>query len=127
MTLQQTIKITLSLLALCVHAALGFAAERPTYAAIVQSAVEKHVIAHLDALKAAADPLPVAVGDVCRTGSAAANEALSSQFRKVVVAYAGVDFLRFGPMLETRPSRTTLILAGPARVHEQAAAAHSSE
>jgi predicted lipoprotein len=100
MTVKQTIGITLSILALGAHASLGFAAERPTYAAVVQSAIEKHVIAHIDALKAAADPLPGAVGDVCRTGSAAANEKLASQFRKVVVAYAGVDFLRFGPMLE---------------------------
>jgi predicted lipoprotein len=100
MTVQQTIRITFSILALCAHAASGVAAERPTYAAVVQSAIEKHVIPRIDALKAAADPLPGAVGDLCRTGSAAASETLSSQFGKVVVAYAGVDFLRFGPMLE---------------------------
>ena len=37
---------------------------------------------------------------MCRTGSAAAKEDLSSRFRNVVKAYAGIDFLRFGPMLE---------------------------
>ncbi len=100
MTLQQTAKITLSILALVAHAAVSEAAEPPSHSAIVQSAIEKHIIPHIDALKEAAAQLPGAVASMCRTGSAAAKEDLSSRFRNVVKAYAGIDFLRFGPMLE---------------------------
>ena len=100
MTLQQTAKIALSILALLAHAAVSEAAEPPSHTAIVQAAIEKHVIPHIDALKEAAAQLPGAVASMCRTGSAAAKEDLSSRFRNVVKAYAGIDFLRFGPMLE---------------------------
>ena len=100
MTLQQTAKIALSILALMAHAAVSEAAEPPSHTAIVQAAIEKHVIPHIDALKEAAAQLPGAVASMCRTGSAAAKEDLSSRFRNVVKAYAGIDFLRFGPMLE---------------------------
>lgn len=100
MTLQQTTIITLSILVLVAHAAAGGAAERPSHLMITQRAIEKHVIPHIDALKEASSRLPDAVGTMCRTGSPAAKEDLSSRFRNAVKAYAGVDFLRFGPMLE---------------------------
>ena len=100
MTLQQTTKITLSVLAIVACAGSGAAAERPTHLAIVQQAIDKHVIPHIDALKEVSARLPDAVDTMCRTGSPAAKEDLSSRFRNTVKAYAGVDFLRFGPMLE---------------------------
>jgi uncharacterized protein len=100
MTLQQTTKITLSVLALVACAASGAAADRPSHLAIVQQAIDKHIIPHIDALKEASARLPDAVDTMCRTGSPAAKEDLSSRFRNTVKAYAGVDFLRFGPLLE---------------------------
>jgi predicted lipoprotein len=78
----------------------ALSAEKPSYHAIVQSAIDKHINTHIDAMKEAADRLPPAVDDVCRTGSAAARKELSSRFRDAVTAYAGIDFLRFGPLLE---------------------------
>jgi predicted lipoprotein len=76
------------------------AAEPPTHLAMAQAAIETYVIPHIDALKAAAVPLPAAVDNVCKSGSPEAQTALEKAFANVVVAYAGVDFLRFGPMLE---------------------------
>jgi len=75
-------------------------ADPSSHIAMVQRAIETHVIPHIDALKAAAAPLPQAVEAVCKSGSAAAQHDLETAFAKVVVAYAGIDFLRFGPMLE---------------------------
>ncbi len=81
--------------------AAGIAASEPiTHQEMVKAAIETHIIPHFKAFKAAAEPLPAAVANVCKTGSAEANRALTDQFAKTVVAYAGVDFLRFGPMLE---------------------------
>jgi predicted lipoprotein len=100
MKLQQTIRAHLSFFIFMALATVASAAEPPSHMEMVQTVIDKHIIPHVDALKDAAVRLPDAVGDVCTTGSAAAKEELSRRFRKVVEAYAGVDFLRFGPMLE---------------------------
>jgi hypothetical protein len=71
-----------------------------SHAAMVKAAISSYIIPHIDALKVAAAPLPEVVAAVCKTGSPEDEKALEERFRKVVVAYAGVDFLRFGPMLE---------------------------
>lgn len=89
-----------SILALIVQAIGASASEPISHEGMVKAAIEKHIIPHFEALKAAAEPLPLAVANVCKTGSADANRELSEQFDKAVIAYAGVDFLRFGPMLE---------------------------
>jgi predicted lipoprotein len=81
-------------------ATVAVAAEPPTHLAMAQKAIETYIIPHIDALKAAAAPLPVAVENVCKSGSPEDRKALEKTFADVVVAYAGVDFLRFGPMLE---------------------------
>lgn len=81
-------------------ATAGFTAEVPTRAAIVEAALEKNVLPHINALKSAAQELPHAVDRVCANGTGGSREQLSSVYRRVVEAYAGVDFLRFGPMLE---------------------------
>ncbi|HET6388648.1 imelysin family protein [Hyphomicrobium sp.] len=79
----------------------GIAVSEPlSHEGMVKAAIEQHIVPHFNALKAAAEPLPAAVANVCKTGSPEVNRALSDQLAKTVVAYAGVDFLRFGPMLE---------------------------
>ncbi|MBA2126627.1 peptidase M75 [Hyphomicrobium methylovorum] len=72
----------------------------PTHKEIVRAAIEKHILPHFDALKAATGPLPDAVRNVCKTGSPEARAALDTAFANVVTAYAGVDYMRFGPMAE---------------------------
>lgn len=76
------------------------AEERPTHKAIVQAVIDKSILPRFDALKAAAAALPDAVGNVCKSGSPEARAALDAAFAKVVTAYAGVDYMRFGPMAE---------------------------
>lgn len=100
MMVHRVMLVAFSILALISQAA-GVAANEPvSHAEMVKTAIEKHIIPHIDALKAAAEPLPAAVENVCKSGSAESRQQLSQQFAKVVEAYAGIDFLRFGPMLE---------------------------
>ncbi|WP_045837192.1 imelysin family protein [Hyphomicrobium sp. 99] len=100
MMIRKATLVGFSIFALIIQA-VGVAASEPiTHEGMVKAAIEKHIIPHFDALKTAAAPLPAAVVNVCKTGSADANRELSERFAKVVEAYAGVDFLRFGPMLE---------------------------
>lgn len=80
---------------------VGAARPEPlSHAAMVKAAITSYIIPHIDGLKAAAEQLPAAVENVCKTGTPAAQKDLDERFEKVVVAYAEVDFLRFGPMLE---------------------------
>jgi hypothetical protein len=91
------------LLSLFVAAALTMAvsaAEPPSHLVMVQTAIDKHIIPHIDALKTAAEALPPAVENVCKSGSPEARQELDKKFADAVVAYAAIDFLRFGPMLE---------------------------
>jgi predicted lipoprotein len=76
------------------------AAEPPSHLEMVRTAIETHIIPHIDALKTAAEALPPAVENVCKSGSPEARHALETKFADAVTAYAAVDFLRFGPMLE---------------------------
>ncbi|MFT3733358.1 MAG: imelysin family protein [Hyphomicrobium sp.] len=93
--------MVLAFLALSVNAVAADLPPEPlSHAGMVKAAIEQYIVPHIDALKAAAKPLPDAVAEVCKTGSAEAKRALEDRFEKVVIAYAGVDFLRFGPMLE---------------------------
>lgn len=72
----------------------------PTHYAIVSTTLEKHILPHFAALRDAAAPLPMAVDSVCHRGGEAAHEAAISAFRNTVRAWAGVQYLRFGPMIE---------------------------
>lgn len=67
---------------------------------IVQRTLESHVLPHFAALEVAAAKLPVAIEQVCASGSDSAREELSTTFRNAVLAYAGVAYLRFGPLVE---------------------------
>jgi predicted lipoprotein len=100
MTLKKTLMTLIPILALIMQATAGTAAEPPTHTALARAAIDKHIIPHIEALRDAAHPLQKAVADVCRTGSAASSVELKKRFDKAVLAFAGVDFLRFGPMLE---------------------------
>jgi len=98
---QKTLMTILSMVALIMQVAAGAADEAPpSHAAMVRSALEKHVLPHIESLKAETAALPDVVGNVCRTGSPAARNELAHHFRDAAVAFAGADFLRFGPMLE---------------------------
>ncbi|HML30574.1 MAG TPA: imelysin family protein [Hyphomicrobium sp.] len=97
-------KVVIAALAVLAFAARAVGADLPpeplSHAAMVKAAINQHIIPRIDALKAATAQLPEAVENVCKTGSPEAEKALQDRFDKTVVAYAGVDFLRFGPMLE---------------------------
>ncbi len=75
------------------------AAEVQSHYVLVQNALDKHVIPRIAAFDRAAAPLPDAVTRVCESGDDAAREELGAQFRQTVEAWAGVEFLRFGPMI----------------------------
>ena len=105
MTTKQTGPNLVLLLVACVIALAGsgygaLADEPQSHYALVQNALEKHVIPHIETLAVAAAPLPAGVASVCERGSDGAREELGGQFRKAVEAWAGVEFLRFGPLNE---------------------------
>lgn len=97
-------KVMIAVLAFLAFAAEAVSAdlapEPLSHAGMVKAAIEQYIIPHVDALKAATAPLPEAVDAVCKTGSPEDEKGLQDRFDKAVIAYAGVDFLRFGPMLE---------------------------
>ncbi len=74
------------------------AEEAQSHYTLVQNVLEKHVIPRVTALKDAAAELAPAVAQVCKTGDEGMREELSGDFRRVVEAWAGVWFLRFGPL-----------------------------
>lgn len=94
------IQFLLSFFGMCLACAPLSATEVPNHSELVLAALDKHIIGHVRSLKDNAANLPKAVEKVCRTGEDGAWEELKSHFRLTVEAYAGVDFLRFGPMQE---------------------------
>ena len=105
MTVKRTIELFVYWLT---GVALGTAAFAPaslaeapqSHSALVISALEKHILPRVAAVEIAAGPLAGDVKRVCENGDDASREELSGHFRQAVEAWAGVDFLRFGPMLD---------------------------
>lgn len=78
----------------------GLAADVPSRASMVQSALEKNVLPNIRQLSDATKALPHAVENLCTSDSDAARAEFSAAVKRVATAYAAIDFLRFGPMLE---------------------------
>lgn len=78
----------------------AYARDAESHYAIVQRTLDTHVLPHFAALEATAAKLPDAVEQVCKTGADGSREELLSDFRNTVLAYAGVAYLRFGPLIE---------------------------
>ena len=76
------------------------AAEPPSHYALVQSALEKSIIPGFEALSKTAARLPDAISHVCATGDDASRLEAANAFRDTVVAWAGVEYLRFGPLAD---------------------------
>ncbi|SDR25133.1 imelysin family protein [Pseudovibrio sp. Tun.PSC04-5.I4] len=68
------------------------------YAKIASSTVEGYIRPATKTLVTTLSQLEKNTGTVCTTPNAETNAAFSSAFKEAVVALAGVDFLRFGPM-----------------------------
>jgi len=76
---------------------------RKTHAEMVQDTVDKYVFPHLEAFAAETSHLRAAMDTLCQEGAAPgpeARSALSAAFAAVVKAWAGVDFIRFGPGMQ---------------------------
>jgi uncharacterized protein len=76
------------------------AAEPQSHYTLVQTALDKSVLPGFDALSKNAAQLPDAVAAVCTNGDDAARANLTSAFRDTVLAWAGVEYLRFGPLAD---------------------------
>lgn len=94
------IRLMTGLLFILAFGTSGLAGDAPSRTAMVQSVLDKNVMPHIQALKESANALPQAVGGLCAGDKPAAHDAFVGAFRRVAEAYASVDFLRFGPMLE---------------------------
>lgn len=89
-----------ALAVLSVTPAPSLAAEPQSHYALVNSALAKHVIPGVEALAATAARLPEAVEMVCSKDDDAGREVLGSIFRETVLAWARIEFMRFGPLTE---------------------------
>jgi predicted lipoprotein len=76
------------------------AAEPPSHYALVQATLDKSVLPGVEALKVSAARLPDAVARVCTRNDARARNDLHKVFRETVLAWAGVEYLRFGPLAD---------------------------
>jgi predicted lipoprotein len=76
------------------------ATEPQSHQTLVANTLEKHIVPHMEALKTIAAALPEKVEAVCKTGGDAANADLKSAFAATAGAWAGVEFLRFGPLAQ---------------------------
>lgn len=76
------------------------AAPPPSHYQIVETSLSQHILPRIAKFRIAAGQLPGAVTTVCERGGARDRKALRSIFRDAVVAYAEVDFLRFGPLVD---------------------------
>jgi uncharacterized protein len=76
------------------------AAEPQSHYTLVQTALEKSVLPGFEALSKNAARLPDAVAAVCTKDDDAARENLTAAFRDTVLAWAGVEYLRFGPLAD---------------------------
>ena len=72
----------------------------PNSYALVQRAIDGHVLPHIETLKAQAERLAQSIDQLCQNGADASREEAESEFRKTVEAYAGIEFFRFGPLVE---------------------------
>jgi uncharacterized protein len=76
------------------------AAEPQSHYALVQAALVQSVVPGFEALARNAARLPDSVERVCANGDAASREILGSAFRDTVLSWAGVEYLRFGPLAD---------------------------
>lgn len=91
-----TAMLIIAAIALCGSPAA--AKDAQSHSAIVQATLDQHVLPHFRALRAAAAHLPEKVSHVCQTGDDGAREVLTTAFRNTVLAWAGVAYIRFGPL-----------------------------
>lgn len=100
-TMRRSARLALTLvIALLPVAGAAQAREAESHYAVVQRTLETHVLPHFAALQSTAAVLPGAVEQVCQTGGAGDREELSTAFRNAVFAYAGVAYMRFGPLTQ---------------------------
>ncbi len=86
--------------------------ERKTRATMVIDAIDKFILPHVATLKSASAGLATAVDAVCTSkGAAASREDAHRAFAGVVRAWAGLDFIRFGPI--ARAHRLERVLFWP--------------
>jgi predicted lipoprotein len=82
-------------------AAPARAAQPKSHSQMVHDVVDQYVVPHVDKLDAAATQLAADMTSLCQAGSPAALDKAKGSFAAVVSAWAGVEFLRFGPMAES--------------------------
>jgi uncharacterized protein len=76
------------------------AAEPPSHYALVQAALEKSIVPGFETLGNSAARLPDAIAKICAKGDDAARTEAANAFRDTVAAWAGVAYLRFGPLAD---------------------------
>ncbi|MCK5496134.1 MAG: hypothetical protein KAI80_06970, partial [Hyphomicrobiaceae bacterium] len=97
--------ICLSLIALSYVAGQGTAHAAQPFAKLNERAIDEYVVPNFEKLELAAVKLATTLGKACDS-PAGQLSAIQDDFKKTVLAWAGVEFLRLGPMgAEARAER----------------------
>jgi predicted lipoprotein len=72
---------------------------RKSHATMVLDTIDKYIVPRVDALSAKTGDLTSAIEAVCKEGgSEASRKAATAAYAEIVRAWAGLDFIRFGPV-----------------------------
>ena len=72
---------------------------RKSHATMVIDAIDKFIVPRVDALSAKTTDLTSAIGATCKDGgSEASRKKATAAYAEIVRAWAGLDFIRFGPV-----------------------------
>ena len=107
----------------------GRAQPPKTHSQMVHDTVDHHVIPHMEKLRGATRRWRASSAGLCeqRGRSRAALAKAKASFAETVAAWAGVEFMRFGPDGRRRARRALCVLAGHARHSVPAAAAGAGQ
>lgn len=79
----------------------GLAEQPRSHSQMVHDVVDHHVVPHIEKLRDATQALSRELSGLCSSaGDAAALARVKDKFSETVAAWAGVEFIRFGPMSE---------------------------
>lgn len=86
------------LLLSCVFAQAAFAAEESSYAVVVERTVDNYIVPAHQRLRDATNGLAQAMAGLCEKPDGDRASAVNTAFENTLQAWAGVEFLHFGPL-----------------------------
>ncbi|MFD1697574.1 imelysin family protein [Roseibium aestuarii] len=119
-------KLTLALLLLTSVSAAPPAGAQGTqadadlaFAPYVSRSIEGYIRPATDRFEAATADLPEAIDGVCNAADDASRDGFARAYRDVVVAFGGISFLRFGPVIENNRLESIAFMPDPRGISQR--------